>query len=115
STAAPGTHVAYFVGDFPCHKDGSPITQLMHTSSNQDLGNGLVVNHSFSNKPPEGYPNYYEKMRRYVEILSHAAQAMDQSVSAKTYPAIAASDGESVFNYLDTASSRAGITAATSK
>src|SRR2546426_9755037 len=57
STAAPGSHVAYFVGDFPCHKDGSPITQLAHTSSNQDLGNGLVVNHSFSNKPPQGYPN----------------------------------------------------------
>jgi hypothetical protein len=103
------------VGDFPCHKDGSPITQLEHTSGNQDLGNGLVVNHSFSNKPPQGYPNYYEKMKRYVEIVSHAAQAKDHSVTARIYPAIAASDEESVFNYLDTASSRAGITAATSK
>src|SRR4029077_5988956 len=37
------------------------------------------------------------------------------SVTARVYPAIAASDEESVFNYLDTASSRAGITAATSK
>src|SRR5216683_5154290 len=54
STAAPGTHVAYFVGDFPCHKDGSPITQLTHTSNNQGLGNGLVVNQAWSEKPREG-------------------------------------------------------------
>src|SRR5258706_15837041 len=62
STAPPGTHVVYFVGEFPCHKDGAPISQLIHASADQDLGNGLVVNHSFSNKPPQGYPNYYEKM-----------------------------------------------------
>lgn len=115
STAAPGTHVVFFVGEFPCHKDGSPIAQLTHTSGNQNLGNGLVVNHSFSNKPPQGYPNYYEKMKRYVEIISHPAQAVDGSVTARIYPVIAASREESVFNYLDTASSRAGITAATSK
>jgi hypothetical protein len=115
TAAAPGTHVVYFAGEFPCHKDGTPIAQLLHTSGNQDLGNSLVVNHSFSNKPPQGYPNYYEKMKRYIEIISHPAQAIDGNVTARIYPAVASADEESVFTYLDTASSRAGITAAMTK
>jgi hypothetical protein len=74
-TAAPKTHVAFFIGDHPCNKDGSEIGQIKHGSGNQDLGDGLVVNHSFSNKPKDGYPDYYAKMTRYIEVISHPARA----------------------------------------
>src|SRR3954471_24499910 len=69
-TAAPGTHIVMFAGEHPCHKDGSEIAQIKHTSAPQDLGGGLVVQHTFSNKPPGGYKDYYEKMTRYADIIS---------------------------------------------
>lgn len=116
ATAPPGSHIALFVGEYPCHKDGSPIAQIKHRSRNQDLGNGLVVNHSFSNKPSSGkYPDYFDKMTNYVRIISHPAAALDPSATAKTFAPTPATEEESVFKYVDTASSRAGITAATSK
>jgi molybdopterin/thiamine biosynthesis adenylyltransferase len=67
------------------------------------------VNHSFSNKPQDGYPNYFEKMARYVEVISAPAQSLDPTVTAKTFRVIEARPDESVFNYLDTNSSRAEI------
>ena len=114
-TTTPGTHTIFFIGNHPCHKDGSEIEQIKHNSGDQDLGNGLVVNRSFSNKPSGGYKDYYEKITRYVAIISAPAQAIDPSVTAKTFSPVQTAEGESVFNYLDTASSRAGITAAAAK
>ncbi len=115
ATATPGTHVALFVGEHPCNKDGTEILQIKHSTANQDLGNGLVVNHSFSNKPATGYPDYYAKMTRYVEIISNPAKAIDPSLTAKQFSPVPPGEEETVFNYFDTASSRAGITAVTAK
>src|SRR4051794_8182625 len=61
-TSSPSTHIAMFIGDHPCNKDGTEIAQVKHTSERKDLGNGLVVDRSFSNKPAGGYKDYYEKM-----------------------------------------------------
>jgi|ERR1700722_2235495 len=110
-TAEPGTHVAYFIGEHPCTKDGSEIVQIKHASGTHLLAQGLSVDHSFSNKPPNGYANYYEKMTTYADILSSAARALDPRVDARTFKVIESGDDNSVFKYLDTASSRAGITA----
>lgn len=89
ATAPPGSHIALFVGEFPCHRDGSAIAQIQHQSGSQDLGNGLVVNHSFSNKPPSGYPDYYAKMTTYARIISHPAAALEPQATAKTFSPIA--------------------------
>lgn len=113
--AAPSTHVMLFIGDHPCNKDGTEIAQIKHGSARQDLGNGLVVNHSFSNKPPGGYADYYHKFTRYIEIISHPARSIDPSVRANDFSPVAVVENESVFNYCDTASSRAGITALADK
>ena len=112
-TTQPGTHVAYFIGEHPCTKDGVEISQIKHASATQQLAQGLTVNHSFSNKPPNGYANYYEKMSTYVDILSSAARALapDSKLDARTFKAIESGSDGSMFHYLDTASSRAGITA----
>lgn len=107
-TVRPQTHVIYFTGDQPCNKDGTPIQQIVHQNAAQQLLPGLTIRHSFSNKPPNGYADYYEKMTRYVDILSSAAKAVDQSVDARTFKPIESSGNDSVFRYIDTASSRAG-------
>src|SRR5436190_23489367 len=51
-TATPSTHVVYFVGDYPCHKDGSKLRQIEHGTATTSLDRDLVVHHSFSSKQP---------------------------------------------------------------
>ncbi len=111
----PDTHVVHFIGPHPCHKDGSIMAQIQHASQTQTLAEGIVVTHSFSNKPQNGYPDYYEKMNRYAEIISAPAQSLDANVTAKTFRVIEAKPEESVFNYHDTNSSRAEIEAISTK
>ena len=108
TTAVPDTHVIFFAGDHPCNKDGSIITGIQHGSQRQDFGNRIVVDHSFSNKPNPTYPNYYEKVVRYYDILSAPARSLDPNVSEKSFM-VPESEEDSVFNYMDANSSRAKI------
>lgn len=114
-TAVPSTHVINFYGDHPCNKDGSIIIQIQHASSTQTLADGVVINHSFSNKPPGGYPNYYEKVKRYAEMISAPAKSLDKNVTEKTFKVVPDDEAESVFQYMDTSSSRANINRLNSK
>lgn len=115
-TAKPETHVIYFTGEYPCDKDGNPIRGIQHSSQNQEICEGVKVNHSFSNKPRDRmYEDYYEKISTYVNIISSHAQFIEPSVTAKTFKFKESNDPESVFNYPDTNSSRAGISAVSSK
>lgn len=111
-TTKPDTHVGMFKGDYPCHKDGSPIEGFRHASNNQTLAEGVEINHSFSSKPRDGlgYPDYYEKMKRYIDIISAPT-----GFSAKTFKVIEAEESDSAFHYLDSWSSRAGISIITDK
>jgi len=111
----PDTHVAYFMGSHPCHKDGSIMAQIQHGSGTTRLAEGLEVNHSFSHKPDGGYSDYYEKMTRYVEVISAPARSLDSTVRAKTFRVIESKPEESVFKYVDTNSSRAEIEAISAK
>jgi len=74
----------------------------------------LVTSHSFSSKPPEGYRDYHHKMTTYCAIIQSQAQLVEPGVTAQTFPLVEpdAGEGDHVFKYLDTASSRAGINAA---
>jgi hypothetical protein len=114
-TARPGNHVVYFAGEDPCHENGSPIEQIKHDTTRRELDKGLWTDRSFSNRPPEGYANFYDKMTTYVRILMSPAQAIDPTVKATPFPVIPCPEAESVFNYYDTASSRAGISSITRK
>ncbi len=108
-TMKPDNHVISFMGEHPCNKDGTIITAIQHQNLNQPLFDGLVINQSFSNKPPQGYPDYYQKVTRYAEIISAPAKSIDPTVNARTFKVIEDSEDESVFNYIDTNSSRANI------
>lgn len=105
----PNTHVMYFQGEMPCNIDGSPIKQIQHESRTISLGGNIAVQHSFSNKPPSGYADYYDKITQYIKIISAPAQNLDKTVTAQTFKVIQPQEEESVFNYSDTNSSRADI------
>lgn len=111
--AKPNTHVVHFDGEHPCTKDGVEIAQLKHQTRHHELAKGLISEHSFSCKPPDGYPDYYAKMTRYIEIISAPARAIDTNATARTWAPVTEEgpDDDSVFNYVDTAASRAGILA----
>ncbi len=108
-TQRPADHQVWFTGDYPCNRDGSPISAIRNSTATQTLCDGLEVHHRFSCKPPEGYPDYHAKMTSYIEIISTQARAIDPAVTARTYKPVEASDEDSVFIYTDSASSRAGI------
>jgi len=115
-TCPPSTHVAYFVGEEPCDSSGTPLTKIINASTRTKLAEGLVVDHTFSSKPSSGrYEDYDVKMRTYVAIIASHAEAIDPTVTARTYPVVAPDDDDSVFEYEDTASSRANIAAITQK
>lgn len=102
-----GDHVIYFSGDQPCNADGTEITQIKHSDSNSILA-GINVKRSFSNKPNENYKDYYEKFVNYINIISSRAIDKDNSVTARTFKKVVTEE-DSVFQYVDTNSSRAGI------
>jgi hypothetical protein len=108
-TMKPDTHVIYFMGEHPCNNDGSIISAIQHITLNQKLFDDIILNHSFSNKPPNGYENYYEKVIGYAEIISAQAKSIDPNALSKTFKVIECSQEESVFKYLDTNSSRSNI------
>ena len=113
-TVAPNTHVAMFIGEYPCDKNGSELDKIRY-AGRQPLAQDLVIDYSFSSKPAGGYKDYYEKMIAYIAIFLSHAQAIDPNATAQTFPVAVAKEEDSVFCYIDTASSRAGITAVTHK
>lgn len=114
-TQRPKTHVIMFAGEVPCDKSGSELAKIINQRATRNITNDLAINFSFSSKPPEGYANYYDKVTAYLTILSSQAQALEESADARTWRVTTNEGHDSPFNYVDSASSRAGITAATRK
>ncbi len=107
-TIKPSTHVINFIGEYPCNADGSIITAIQH-SNQQNLGHGIVINFSFSNKPQSGYVDYYEKVSTYGTIISSPAKSIDPLVTEKTFRIRENAIDTDVFQYIDTNSGRAKI------
>lgn len=114
-TGKPDNHVIHFIGENPCDINGIAIAAIQHNNTTRALNNQITVNRSFSNKPAGGYPDYYEKIKRYVDIISAPAKYLDPAVTEKTFKVIADSGNETVFQYIDTNSSRANIELINSK
>ena len=118
-TVKPENHVTHFIGEFPRRADDTLIDTIGNVSNARTkLGEGVEIDQTFSAKPmPSGfYENYYDKVTQYVTILSAYAQKIEPGVTAKGFrPVAAAGDEETVFKYIDTASTRAEIGAVTAK
>lgn len=115
-TEEPDTHVVMRIGEYPCEKSGAPLEKIRH-GGRQQLAPDLAADYSFSSKSTPGgkYADYYDKVTSYIAIFLGQAKAIDISATARTYPVVRPAEEESVFEYLDTASSRAHITIATKK
>lgn len=113
--ATPDTHVVHFIGEHPCHRDGRIMSEIQHSTATSELGERIVVNHSFSNKTRGGYADYYEKMTRYTTVISAPARAINPNATAKTLRVIESKPEESIFHYLDTNSTRAEIAGISAK
>lgn len=114
-TTRPSTHQAFFAGEYPCDSNGRPLETIVNGQASVNLGNGVTANHSFSSRPAEGYQDYYHKMSTYINILSAYAREIDTQATAKTFAVIENKSADSVFEYMDSASSRAGISSASAK
>ena len=115
-TTAPSDHTVWFVGAYPCDAEGREIEGLRN-GGQQGIDGDLVADYRFSSKRPDQrpYANYFEKITTYVAILEGPAQALSPHVTARTSPGVPAPEDDEVFEYYDTASSRAGIVPASRK
>ena len=111
----PIDHTVLWIGDYPCNSKGIRLVKLGDNSINEKIKEGSVATLSFSQKPNGGYLNYHHKMTQYIKILENEACAIDPKAKSTTFHPLRLSEEESVFCYLDTASSRAGITSINEK
>lgn len=112
TTAPPGDHTVLFAGEYPCGVDGLPIESIRNSSEHMKLDQGLEADHRFSNKSTAGPDQtHYDKMTRYVAIISGPAEALEPDRTARINRFVDSQVEESPFVYVDTASSNAGTTA----
>ena len=109
NTTQPSTHTIFFSGEKPYNITGQPIDIICSESLSKEIGD-VQIQYEFSHKPEGGYKDYFEKIETYVKIISHPAQSINPSVTAKRNHSVLSQDSDNdVFFYLDTNSSRAGI------
>lgn len=117
-TGKPPNHEIHFTGEQPCDQDGVVIPSLPHPNPGPkvlDEKNGISTKCSFSNRPKDDFPDYYEKVISYVGVICPPAFVLDPNATPKTFKPIESTDANYVFKYLDTNSSRADILAITAK
>ncbi len=111
STAAPSTHVMCFVGGVPRDKNGQPIDGLVYDGVERwSASPELTATCGFSQKPEGGYPDFHEKVTYHVAMVVGPAQAVDPYATPFTFKPVETDEDDGVFVYVDTYSSRAGIT-----
>jgi hypothetical protein len=106
-------HVARFAGGIPHGPDGGKLSKLIVGENPETPLAGVTTVCTFSQKPVGGVPygDHHEKMTAYAAMVAAPAQEINPSATARTYPVIVDADDESPFQYIDNASSRAGISA----
>jgi hypothetical protein len=115
-TARPDNHQVQLAGEYPCHADGTQMTELVSQSTTTVIDASLTTNHWFSQKPKSGfYADYYDKMATYAAILASQARVLKPDATPQTYSVQETENEASPFVYLDTASSRADINAVVKK
>jgi hypothetical protein len=103
-------HTIMLDGDWPCDARGVKMN-LGSEGLRREIGPGVWVQHTFSQKPDGGYANYYDKMTTYHAMLAAPARVLDPSIKPRQFAAPADDDPDSVFEYPDTASGRTGTAA----
>lgn len=109
-------HQIYFAGSLPYGLDGKTIQHLgPQTAQRINLGDKysqIMVRWAFSNKPPNGYKDFFEKIETYVAIISGPAIEKYPYATYLTFeePLNKDEDMEEImFEFPDTLSSRSKI------
>lgn len=108
ATIAPIDHTARFIGAMPCDAEGRRLDGMVNGGGG-DLGDGIVVDHSFSAKPRDGYRDHRHKVTAYVARLAGPATEIDPKATARTFKVVESKAQDSPFRYVDTATPRAGL------
>lgn len=107
-TQKPEPHTVTYEGEFPCDVNGNQMALLAAGAAPGPQGTGVVAQYQLSRKPgPEGYSDYYQKMSTYATMISGPA-----AVKNGATPRVLRDpdpEEDSIFNYVETASDRAGI------
>lgn len=110
-TGPPPDHTMYFAGQYPCDDKGTPIEALRNNSNRVELAEGLWVDHYFSAKPfGRTYPDYYRKLTHYAQVIGRCARRIDPNAVVRAGRLVLSEDPNDPFVFMETASSRAGIT-----
>ncbi len=117
-TSVPQTdHTMWFSEEMPCHRDGTPMTNIINSSTETTIGSDIKVRHYLSSKP-EGiglYANIYEKVVNYESHLGSAARSHDKTANARTGGIVVSAEDDSPFAIPDSAAARYGIVLANRK
>lgn len=106
-------HTVRFTGDHPCNKNGDKMS-LVINNNEIPLTEDIVGHYQLSSRPDNGYPDFYEKMKRYIDLLSAPAKSIDPSVRPKNFDYVSYEE-DTIFNYPDTNTARAEITSINNK
>lgn len=116
-TTRPNDHTAYWVGGRPCDINANPLPSLVNSAVNKPICSGFTANFYFSchaekeEFPPQGdYPDYYEKVKHYFDIIAAPALNLDSDAWIRFNIGIESTSEETPLRYMDTNASRAGIT-----
>ncbi|EKZ98146.1 hypothetical protein D769_16637 [Cupriavidus sp. HMR-1] len=107
-TQKPEPHTVHFEGEFPCNAQGRPL-QSIAVGGQVPPDLHAVGPHHFSTKPDaSGYSDYHQKMTTYANIIAGPAGQIEPEASPRKFwqPM---DDEDSIFNYVENASGRAGI------
>lgn len=104
-------HQVSFAGDAPHGLDGRLIPNLGDTPHAVPLSDTeplVVVERQFSNKPDAGYRDFFDKIERYVAIISGPAMEL-HGVTPLTFRTYDDAASDSVFKFRDMLTARAEI------
>jgi len=103
-------HQIFFCGSHPCQIDGSHILNMGGGPATLVLASvDLIVQRSFSHKPPQDYSDFFEKIETYVTIIcGPAIELYGDKANPLTFRTVE-EISDSVFKVRDTLTSRAEI------
>jgi hypothetical protein len=102
-------HLFFFAGSVPHELDAQPVRNLAGGPTTITLEKtDVVVQRSFSNKPPQGFKDFFEKIEHYVRLISGPAMAL-HGANPLTFRVDREVARGSVFKFHDTLTSRAEI------
>jgi hypothetical protein len=102
-------HQVYFAGSVPYGLNIQPIPNLGGGQTTIALNKtDVVVQRSFSNKPPAGFPDFFDKIEHYVRLISGPAIEL-HGLTPLTFRIDVEEVENSIFKFHDTLTSLAEI------